>query len=322
MKNFFTTDVIKESQRADFWEKFVCKFITGVDCDIKQPRQFYGQIQSYTIGRFIVSHLQAAPHKVGLAAEHITTDSNAPFMVIYQKSGTASYSQCGRLTHLLPGDFILYDPGQPYHMELPDAFAQVLFQFPKSSLAPLTGSLSDVIGHPIAGDSAGRDLCASLIEALYRHIDDFNSEAMHGFSETVINLFIQVFDNELCHHAKSRSNSVNGNTVDRAKQYIISNLQKNDLSLDMIASHVGVSSRHLNRLFRSEGPSAIKWAKTARLERCASALVNPSYAGHTVAEIAYEFGFNDISHFCRDFKTAYHLTPGEYRSSYRNSVCN
>lgn len=138
-------------------------------------------------------------------------------------------------------------------MELPDAFEQVLFQFPKSSLAPLTGSLSDVIGHPIAGNSAGRDLCASLIEALYRHIDDFNSEAMHGFSETAINLFIQVFDNELCHRAESRSNSVNGNTV---------------------------------------------------------------------AEIAYEFGFNDISHFCRDFKTAYHLTPGEYRSSYRNSVCN
>ncbi|MBL6816767.1 MAG: helix-turn-helix domain-containing protein [Pseudomonadales bacterium] len=316
MKNVFTTSVVKESQRAEFWEKFVCKFISGVDCDIRQPKQFYGGIQSYTIGRFIVSYLQAAPHKVGLSADRLDINRNTPFMVIFQKSGTAKYSQCGYLAHLQPGDFVLYDPQQPYHMELPEPFEQILFQFPKSTLKRLTGSLSDIIGHPITGNSAGKDLCASLIDAFSRHIDDFNSEAMHSFSETIINLFIQVFDSELCRHAKGRINSVSGNTLDRAKQYIISNLKNNDLTLSMIAEHAGVSSRHLNRLFQADGPSVIKWAKLARLERSASALVNPSYAGKTVAEIAYEFGFNDISHFCRDFKKAYHLTPSAYRTSY------
>ena len=53
-----------------------------------------------------------------------------------------------------------------------------------------------------------------------------------------------------------------------------------------------------------------------RMERCASALVNPAYSGKTIAEIAYEFGFNDISHFSRDFKAIYGLTPSDYRSSY------
>ena len=316
MENIFTTTAIKANKRAEFWEQFVCKFITDVDCEITTPDRFHGEIRSYMLGRIVISRLQAAPHKVGRTHDRIKSNINAPFIVIYQKSGIANYSQCEHVACLQPEDFILYDPRQPYYMELPEPFEQILFQFPRNTLKPLTGRLSDIIGCPIAGNAPGKDLCASLINSFDKHIHDFAPITMHGFAETIVNLIVQVFDSELCHHnQKKHVGNIGGSTIARAKQYIIGNIQRNHLSLKTIAEHTGVSARHLSRLFQAEGSSSVaKWIKTARLERCASTLVNPYYSGNTVAEIAYESGFNDISHFCRDFKKVYKSTPSEYRN--------
>ena len=316
MENIFTTSVIKPSQRAEFWERFVCKFITDVDCEINKPEQFYGEIRSYTLGRIVLSVLEAAPHKVGRTLDRIQFASSAPFIIIYQKSGIANYSQCEHFVCLKPGDFILYDPLQPYRMELPEPFEQVLFQFPRSTLKPLIGNLPDIIGLPVISTMPGGEMCASLINSFEKNTKNFNPAAIHGFAETIVNLFVQVLDSELCRHNQSHLNNISGSTIARAKHYIIKNLKWNQLSLEIIAENAGVSSRHLNRLFKSEGMSVAKWVKNVRLERCASAFVHPSYSGKTVAEIAYEFGFNDISHFCRDFKKTYNFTPSEYRNSY------
>ena len=315
MENIFTTEVIKPDQRAEFWQRFVCKFITDVDCTIDAPDQFYGEIRNYAIGRLALSILSAAPHKVGRREERIQAEGNASLIVIYQKSGIANYSQGSRTACLEKGDFILYDPLLPYYMELPTDFEQVLFQFPRNALRPLIVDLPDIIGNPVIANTPGGDLCGSLINTFEKRIKEFNQVSMHGFAETIVNLIIQTIGSELCNNLNFIG-KINGSTIARAKQYIIDNLKSPDLSLQLIAKHTGVSGRHLSRLFQSEGLSVSKWMKMVRMERCASALVNPAYSGKTIAEIAYEFGFNDISHFSRDFKAIYGLTPSDYRSSY------
>jgi AraC-like DNA-binding protein len=39
----------------------------------------------------------------------------------------------------------------------------------------------------------------------------------------------------------------------------------------------------------------------------------------SVKEIAYQVGLNDESHFVRDFKSTYGLSPAIYRSHFRNN---
>lgn len=44
-------------------------------------------------------------------------------------------------------------------------------------------------------------------------------------------------------------------------------------------------------------------------------LCNPGLARHTVAAIAYEAGFNDLSYFNRAFRRRYGMTPSDARAN-------
>lgn len=59
--------------------------------------------------------------------------------------------------------------------------------------------------------------------------------------------------------------------------------------------------------------SPIHYLKSLRMER-AKELLEKSFL--SVKEIAHRVGLNDESHFVRDFKLIYGLTPMSYRNSF------
>ena len=51
-----------------------------------------------------------------------------------------------------------------------------------------------------------------------------------------------------------------------------------------------------------------------RLEVCALALRDPRQRASNISEIAYRWGFNDLSYFNKAFRARFDMTPGEWRS--------
>jgi AraC family transcriptional regulator, positive regulator of tynA and feaB len=62
-----------------------------------------------------------------------------------------------------------------------------------------------------------------------------------------------------------------------------------------------------------EGTSVARLIQARRLEQCERALANPMQADRTVGDIAYAWGFSDLTHFGRLFKKRFGTTPSEYR---------
>jgi transcriptional regulator GlxA family with amidase domain len=82
-----------------------------------------------------------------------------------------------------------------------------------------------------------------------------------------------------------------------------------------IAESVRLSHPHFGRLFKSEtGKSITAYRKELQLER-AKELLETTFLG--IKEIAAAVGLTDVSHFVRDFKNAYALTPTEYAELHR-----
>jgi transcriptional regulator GlxA family with amidase domain len=52
-----------------------------------------------------------------------------------------------------------------------------------------------------------------------------------------------------------------------------------------------------------------------RLARCRQALEDSLQDHRTVSEIAYGWGFSDMTHFGRCFKAAYDVSPRDYRKN-------
>ncbi|HVT11041.1 MAG TPA: AraC family transcriptional regulator [Fimbriimonadaceae bacterium] len=84
------------------------------------------------------------------------------------------------------------------------------------------------------------------------------------------------------------------------------------LSLSEIAAQVGVHETHLARAFRKRhGCTLGEYIRRLRVDSAARELKS---GAKPVAEIAAEMGFYDQAHFCRTFKTAYGMSPSQYRS--------
>jgi AraC-like DNA-binding protein len=82
-----------------------------------------------------------------------------------------------------------------------------------------------------------------------------------------------------------------------------------------IASAVNLSLAHLRYLFKAEtGLSPAQYLRSLRMGE-AGRLLETTFLN--VKEVMHRIGVNDESHFTRDFKKLYGMTPAQYREHHR-----
>ncbi|MGA2787411.1 MAG: helix-turn-helix domain-containing protein [Verrucomicrobiota bacterium] len=98
--------------------------------------------------------------------------------------------------------------------------------------------------------------------------------------------------------------------ITRARQYIEANSQE-DLSLAIVAKQAGMSSNYFCRMFRKvTGVHFTRYVSCVRVEKAKNLLPNLNYR---VSEVAFEVGFQSLTHFNRLFKIIAGQSPTEYR---------
>jgi len=98
--------------------------------------------------------------------------------------------------------------------------------------------------------------------------------------------------------------------ITRAKQFITDH-QTEELSLEQVASAVHTSKFYFCKLFKkATGINFTDYLSRVRTERAKNLLLNPNLR---VSEIAYEVGFQSLTHFNRVFKRILGRSPTDYR---------
>ncbi len=93
--------------------------------------------------------------------------------------------------------------------------------------------------------------------------------------------------------------------------------QADHLSIRTLAKGVNLSAARLRQLFKREtGLSPSKYLKQLQMNSAAQ-LLRSSFL--SIKEISFRSGARDTSHFVRDFKKQYGVTPGEFRTRSRRS---
>lgn len=97
----------------------------------------------------------------------------------------------------------------------------------------------------------------------------------------------------------------------KAKQFIQEH-QTDDLSLGDVARAVNTSTFYFCKMFKKyTGLNFTNYLSRLRIEKAKNLLLNPNLR---VSEIAYEVGFQSLTHFNRVFKKIIGQSPTEYRS--------
>lgn len=99
--------------------------------------------------------------------------------------------------------------------------------------------------------------------------------------------------------------------ITRAKHYIEEH-QADDLSLGQVAKAVNTSTFYFCKMFKkATGINFTDYVSRIRIEKAKNLLLN---ANLRVSEIAFEVGFQSLTHFNRVFKKTLGQSPTEYRA--------
>ena len=114
-----------------------------------------------------------------------------------------------------------------------------------------------------------------------------------------------------------RTESGTRSLADVRRQQILDYLEHNatepDLTPAFVARRFGISKRYLHKLLSEHGTSFHATLLRLRLQRCFEALARTDKR-RTVAEIAFDAGFSDLSSFNRRFRAAYGIQPRRVRA--------
>lgn len=99
--------------------------------------------------------------------------------------------------------------------------------------------------------------------------------------------------------------------IQRAKEYI-QQKQCQALSLGDVARAVNTSTFHFCKMFcKTTGLTFTDYVSRVRIEKAKNLLLNPNLR---ISEIAYEVGFQSLTHFNRVFKKVTGKSPTDYRA--------
>ena len=99
-----------------------------------------------------------------------------------------------------------------------------------------------------------------------------------------------------------------------AKSDICRNLSDCGLSVAAVAARQGVTPRYIHKLFESEGATFSEYVLDRRLSAAHRLLTNRRLADRSIASVAFDSGFADLSYFNRTFRRRYAATPTDVRS--------
>lgn len=235
--------------------------------------------------------------------------SDPIYFLIVQLKGSGRMIQGVEEAHLSAGDMTLIRSEAPSEFIFEGFSRQLSIHLPKGLLEGRMLGRPTRAGRAISGhNGAGRVIRAMLSSA----DEDALGLGLRGLLAT------QLIDLVACVAAESVVPDGEGSKayevhLGQVIELIERRLSDSELTIDDVAKQYGLSARHLQRLLASRGTTFSRLVRERRLQHCAEDLHQARLRSASITDIAFSWGFNDMTHFSRAFRKQYQSSPREYR---------
>lgn len=278
------------------------------------PDHFRGIIRGASVDEVHVNEVRATSHVVERTPELIARSDRSYFKLSLILAGTGMLIQDDREAVLQAGDLAVYDTDRPYSLVFDDDFRTMVVMFPKHLISLPSDMIGQLTAVRISGQGGLGGMVVPYLTQLAGNLDQLAGTTGARLAHSALDLVTTVFTREL--GLDEVSADPHRALVQRIRSYIDRNLASTDLGPATIASAHFISTRHLHGLFQEQGVTVSTWIRTRRLEQCRRDLLDPMLADRPVAAIAARWGFVDAAHFSRAFKSAFGISPSEYRAAH------
>jgi len=268
-----------------------------------------------SIHRFGAITLQSTLGSGGLTVRtrRLAADDTPPQVIVtVLETGMSVVTQYDRVAHLRPGDLAAYWSAAPFSTSFEADTLRHSFRVSAAMLGLSERLVKEQLGrllgpgHPLAA------VVSSYLLRLAGTAPALDAHQRSAVERPTIDLLRAVFTESAGQSHLSRV-PLADSIVARIFEFLESHFHEHDLDTARIATAHGISERYLYSLLARSGTTPGDWIRGRRLDAAAGALTDPAMAFVTVSAIAHDHGFADHSHFTREFRKTFGMTPSDWR---------
>ena len=317
MDTLLTLADIHPRDRVAYWHDLACKTIIKHDCRVPTSSRLDATIECMQVGELGFVKVESfGLDRIERTARHIAQGDDDIFLLCVQLRGGAALSQDGRETNLRPGDFALLDARRPYVCHYPYR-KQVTIRIPHRALKARLAGSSELTAHGVPRSSGIGGLTSSYIAMIAERLETLQPAARPQIAEHVLDLIALSLASAW---GKDRPKVSSGGALVLLQLRTAIESRLSDPAFDprAAAAAAGISVRYANSLLSQQSTSLERLIVSRRLEHCRRALEDPGQSQRTISDIAFGWGFSNLSHFNRRFKAEHGCPPLDYRRRYQS----
>jgi AraC-like DNA-binding protein len=305
--NIWSTDATPERERFSYWREALCKAVFNISIEAP-PKDFSARVVARSAGPLRFATSESSGYSVVRTQQDIDTAPADHYSIYLQLRGQALISQGNHAFAFNPNDIAISDGHHPFRADLSIAGKRAFAVVPREMLNRRAPWLRDAPLHRLAASTRFVDLARHHMIELTGDNSTLSEGGMSLLTENLCNLLALASAPEV-----SPSRLQPELQIEALLAFCRQNLHDADLSPQRVADHLGVSVRTLHLRFSQIGETFGRWVRDNRLDACGLALRDPAQGAAKISEIAYRWGFNDLSHFNKAFRERFGRTPREWR---------
>jgi AraC family transcriptional regulator, positive regulator of tynA and feaB len=295
--------------QARFNETFETRFRVESNGDVLVAKAI-----AYSSTRLRLVHLRSSTFTMSLMSGQPAPTCKKQFIVTFQAQGTSIVRQDGREAKAVPGSLFVVDACRPFEVKASVGSLQTV-HIPADVLRETFPGIAGCTAVALPTRSGAGRIARVVFEELFDRPPEADEEELSRIATTIPYMLSVAFRP----HLKSRLSSRDEQHRERIKEFVRRNLRDPRLNSSFIAKGVGLSLRRLHELFASEPETLMRWARAERLKRISDELADPALVERPIANIAYDWGFRQPSHFSRSFRIEYGVSPRIVRDKIRSA---
>jgi AraC family transcriptional activator of tynA and feaB len=312
MKVVFSTSDVHARDRLDYWRHEATKVAVAHDFSSHLGQTFQGLIRKGMLGGLTLTVLEHNACAVRRTDRYIKHGCEDDLLLSLLLDGGLVLHQDGRDATVRPNELYLLDSGRPFSIDVASSLRLLLVKIPRWELQNRLGDVKAMTARSISPSAPIASLASGFMAMLPARVDGLDVPTGTKLAQQMLDLVALAFGAEL-QSGKPALSSSRMNTLLRVKAIIEARLGDPGLRPGQAAAAAGISVRYANALLAYEDTSLERFIMQRRLQHCRRALEDGRQAFRTVSDIAYSFGFSDMSHFTRRFKAQFGCSPGTCR---------
>jgi AraC-like DNA-binding protein len=272
------------------------------------------------IGRLTIDNI-AAEQPFVWNWERVEAVRDAFYVLAIPLAGCVTFTQNGRIRVASAGEYILLSQLGSYELSSATSSRLLMVHIPATELRGRLVSIEDHVGGRFGANERMTCLLVDLVKGIAELFADRappNPQALATEIVSFVALTIGTEDRGAAMDVRNTRYQLRRRIFD----FIEKHLGDQNLSPKKIAESSRISMSYLYSLFNDDETTVGQFVQVKRLQKAYEILVADPKGHRTVAEVAYEVGFKNVSHFSRSFSRHFSVAPRDVRQLGQASVAS